>query len=155
MYWSQHGGCSSRLVSPAFTMLGNDVESKMEAQRVPAHLFLLKSQFLRVRDRICGGDDAEPRWRNRGDEAHICFCSARSTVLRKKRARRAGFTREWTLRSPSQPAALLALGQQPHTRSARASGAKCGRLCVVFWVGPYSDASGQAATLSECLYSAL
>lgn len=89
---------------------GSDVEAKMEELRVLAHLFLLKSQFLRVRDRICGGDDAEPRWRNRGDGAHICFCSASSSVLRK-RACRAGFTGEWTLRSPSQPAASLAPGQ--------------------------------------------
>lgn len=69
-----------------------------------------------MRDRICGGDDAEARWRNRRDGAHICFCSASSSVLRK-RACRAGFTREWTLCWPSKPAALLALGQQPHTHT--------------------------------------
>lgn len=90
--------------------LASDVEPKMEELREPVHLFLLKSQFFGVRGRICGGDDAEPRWRNRGDGAHICFCSASSSVLRK-RACRAGFTGEWTLCSPSQPAALLALGQ--------------------------------------------
>lgn len=101
---------AAHLVSPEFAALGSDVEPKMEEPRVPAHLFLLKSRLLRVRDRICGGDDAEPRWRNSGDGAHICFCSACSSVLRK-RACRAGFTGEWTLCSPSQPAALLAPGQ--------------------------------------------
>lgn len=56
----------------------------MEELREPVHLFLLKSQFFLVRDRICGGDDAEPTWTNIGDGAHICFCSASSSVLRKK-----------------------------------------------------------------------
>lgn len=36
----------AHLVSPEFTALGNDVVPKMEELRVPAHLFLLKSQFL-------------------------------------------------------------------------------------------------------------
>lgn len=53
----------------------NDVEPKMAELRVLFHLFLLNSRFLRVRDTICSGDDAEPRWRNRGDGDHICFRS--------------------------------------------------------------------------------
>lgn len=52
-------------------------------RRVLAALSPLKPQILRVRDGICSGGDAEPRWRNRGDGAHICFCSASSSALRK------------------------------------------------------------------------
>lgn len=152
--------------------LANDVDLKMEARIVPAHLLLQKSQFSQSERQDlwwwwCRAKMEEQRGLGPTSVSAQRGSTAWRKIEKKKKKRRrrenwacsAGFTREWTLHSPSQPAALLALGQEPHTHEERGhqgqsvGGCVCVCECVVFWVGPYLDASGQAATLSECLHS--
>ncbi|KAI4804674.1 hypothetical protein KUCAC02_026293 [Chaenocephalus aceratus] len=64
--------------------LGNDVETKDGgAEGAGPSVSAETPVSVSERQDLAGGDDAVPRWGNRGDGAHICFCSASSSVLRE------------------------------------------------------------------------